>query len=299
MTVIARPVVLHRISVSVRCPKLTMPAKRLKELLDSHQVKYVTMTHSAAYTAQEIADLAHVRGEEFAKTVIVRIDGVMVMAVLPASYHVDLPLLKAAAQGKKIALASETDFRDRFPECETGAMPPFGQLYGMSVFVDDGQQKRACMLMRKRHINICSRPVTLNTGISYFDGPPSHCELRRVVRSQWQTDGTGRRVRPGVLEHGSRSRREQSHGDAPPGICRHGHAADVGAGVHGDIGETQGSGQALHHPRGSARGRDIVSRSGAKGARFGFLAPGSTPNLNVLIILLTFVLSAPNDPPSR
>ena len=114
-----------------------MPAKQLKELLDSHNIKYVTMTHSAAYTAQEIASLAHVRGEEFAKTVIVRIDGAMVMAVLPASYHVDLPLLKAAAQGKKIALASETDFRDRFPECETGAMPPFGQLFGMSVFVDE------------------------------------------------------------------------------------------------------------------------------------------------------------------
>jgi len=112
-------------------------AKRLKEFLDSHKVKYVTLTHSTAYTAQEIASLVQIRGEEFAKTVIVRIDGAMVMAVLPASYHVDLPLLKAAAQGKKIALASEIDFRDRFPECETGAMPPFGQLYGMPVFVDE------------------------------------------------------------------------------------------------------------------------------------------------------------------
>ena len=118
-----------------------MPAKQLKEFLDIHQVKYVTMTHSTAYTAQEIASLAHIRGEDFAKTVIVKIDGAIVMAVLPASYHVDLPLLKAAAQGKKIALASETDFRDRFPECETGAMPPFGQLYGMPVFVDESLTK--------------------------------------------------------------------------------------------------------------------------------------------------------------
>lgn len=114
-----------------------MPAKRLKEFLDSHKVKYVTMTHSTAYTAQEIASLVHIRGEDFAKTVIVRIDGAIVMAVLPASYHVDLPLLKEAAKGKKIELASETDFRDKFPECETGAMPPFGQLYGMPVFVDE------------------------------------------------------------------------------------------------------------------------------------------------------------------
>jgi len=114
-----------------------MVARQLKEFLDSHNVKYLTMTHSRAYTAQEIASLAHIRGEEFAKTVIVRIDGQLVMAVLPASYHVDLPLLKAAAEGKKIGIASETDFRDRFPDCEVGAMPPFGQLYGIAVFVDE------------------------------------------------------------------------------------------------------------------------------------------------------------------
>ncbi len=114
-----------------------MLTKQLKEFLDSHKIKYVTITHSTAYTAQEIASLAHIRGDEFAKTVIVRIDGEMVMAVLPASYHVDLALLKAAAKGKKITLASETDFRDKFPECEVGAMPPFGKLYGMPVFVDE------------------------------------------------------------------------------------------------------------------------------------------------------------------
>lgn len=114
-----------------------MPAKQLKEFLDQHKIKYATVTHSTAYTAQEIASLAHIRGDEFAKTVIVRIDGELAMAVLPASYHVDLPLLKAAAHGRKIGLASETDFRGRFPGCEEGAMPPFGQLYGMRVFVDE------------------------------------------------------------------------------------------------------------------------------------------------------------------
>ena len=114
-----------------------MPAKLLKEFLDSRNIKYVTVTHSTAYTAQEIASLAHVRGEEFAKTVIVEIDGELVMAVLPASYHVDLALLKRAANGGRIAVASEADFRDRFPGCEVGAMPPFGQLYGMTVLVDE------------------------------------------------------------------------------------------------------------------------------------------------------------------
>ena len=115
-----------------------MPAQRLKEFLDSHKVKYSTLTHPRAYTAQEIASLAHVHGDEFAKTVIAKVDGEMVMAVLPASYQVDLHLLKAAVNGKKIALASETDFRDQFPGCETGAMPPFGQLYGMPVYVEEG-----------------------------------------------------------------------------------------------------------------------------------------------------------------
>jgi len=114
-----------------------MPAKKLKEFLDSHKVKYTTVTHPRAYTAQEIASLAHVHGDEFAKTVIAKVDGEMVMAVLPASCHVDLRLLKEAAKGKKIALATETDFRDRFPGCETGAMPPFGQLYGMPVYVEE------------------------------------------------------------------------------------------------------------------------------------------------------------------
>ena len=114
-----------------------MPAQKLKNFLDGHKVRYTTLTHPRAYTAQEIASLAHVHGDEFAKTVIAKVDGEMVMAVLPASCHVDLPLLKAAAQGKKIALASETDFRDRFPGCETGAMPPFGQLYGMPVYVEE------------------------------------------------------------------------------------------------------------------------------------------------------------------
>lgn len=114
-----------------------MPARTLREFLDRHRVKYVSMTHLPAYTAQEIASLAHIRGEEFAKTVIVKIDGAMVMAVLPASHQVDLPLLQAAAHGRTIALATEAEFRNSFPECDTGAMPPFGHLYGMPVYVDE------------------------------------------------------------------------------------------------------------------------------------------------------------------
>ena len=118
-----------------------MPTAKLKEFLDENRVKYVTITHSTAYTAQEIASLAHIKGQELAKTVIVNIDGRMAMAVLPASYQVDLPVLKEAAGANAVALAGEAEFRDRFPGCETGAMPPFGNLYGMPVFVDGSLSK--------------------------------------------------------------------------------------------------------------------------------------------------------------
>jgi len=113
-----------------------MAATKLKEFLDRHNVKYVSIAHSAAYTAQEIAELTHTKGRELAKTVIVKIDGVMAMAVLPACDQIDLTLLKEAAKAERAELASEVEFGDRFPECETGAMPPFGNLYGMRVFVE-------------------------------------------------------------------------------------------------------------------------------------------------------------------
>ena len=112
-----------------------MPAQKLKEFLDSHGVRYVVITHSPAYTAQEIAASAHIRGKEMAKTVIVKIDGKLAMAVLPAAQKVDVDRLRAAAGAKAVELASEADFRDAFPECQLGAMPPFGNLYGMEVYV--------------------------------------------------------------------------------------------------------------------------------------------------------------------
>ncbi len=114
-----------------------MPVKKLKEYLDSNKVKYVTMKHSAAYTAQEIAAQAHIPGKQLAKTVMIKVDGKMAMAVLPASYKVDLKLLKKATKAKKVELASEKEFKGLFPECEVGAMSPFGNLYEMDVFVSE------------------------------------------------------------------------------------------------------------------------------------------------------------------
>lgn len=111
-----------------------MPAGHAKEFLDSHGVRYVVIHHSPAYTAQEVAASAHVPGKELAKTVIVRVDGQMAMAVLPASQRVDFGKLASLAGATTVELASEEDFKGMFPQCELGAMPPFGNLYGMKVY---------------------------------------------------------------------------------------------------------------------------------------------------------------------
>jgi Ala-tRNA(Pro) deacylase len=114
-----------------------MSLTTLKQFLDSKQIKYIVMSHSLAYTTQGIAALAHIPGKGLAKTVIVKIDGNLAMAVVPGSRHVDLAKLKSATGAKSVELAAESDFKDRFPDCETGAMPPFGNLYGMPVFADE------------------------------------------------------------------------------------------------------------------------------------------------------------------
>jgi Ala-tRNA(Pro) deacylase len=112
-----------------------MPAQRLKKFLDENGVPYVSIAHSAAYTAQEVAESAHVPGKDLAKTVIVKIDGSLAMAVLPASYTIDLERLAGAIGASKVELASEREFRGEFPDAELGAMSPFGNLYDMDVFV--------------------------------------------------------------------------------------------------------------------------------------------------------------------
>ena len=112
-----------------------MPAKKLKEFLDKEKIKYVSIIHSPAYTAQEIAALAHVPGKELAKTVIVKIDGKMAMAVLPANRKVVVQELREITGADHVQFATEVEFKNLFPDCETGAMPPFGNLYGMEVYV--------------------------------------------------------------------------------------------------------------------------------------------------------------------
>ena len=113
-----------------------MPVDRLRKYLEENHVKYVSVSHSPAFTAQEIAASAHVPGKELAKTVMVKLDGKMAMVVLPAPDKVSAHRLKEVTGAREVELASEKEFADLFPKCEVGAMPPFGNLWDMEVFAD-------------------------------------------------------------------------------------------------------------------------------------------------------------------
>lgn len=116
-----------------------MPTKKLKEFLDSHHVKYVSIQHSAAFTAQEVAESTHIPGRYMAKTVIIKVENNrFIMVVLPANRKVIITELREMLGFEKASFATEDEFKSLFPDCELGAMPPFGNLYDMDVFVSPG-----------------------------------------------------------------------------------------------------------------------------------------------------------------
>jgi Ala-tRNA(Pro) deacylase len=153
-----------------------MPLNKVKAFLDAHGTKYVVISHSKAYTAQGIAAIAHISGRELAKTVIVKLDGDLAMAVLPASYQVDLEALRTATGVQVAELATEREFKQHFPDCETGAMPPFGNLYGIPVYVDETLLE--------------DREIAFNAG--------SHYELIKMAYKDFE-----RLVKPEVMEFSS------------------------------------------------------------------------------------------------
>ena len=155
-----------------------MPIQKLRQFLDENQVKYVVITHSKAYTSQAIAESAHISGNELAKTVVLKKDGELCMAVLPASKQVSLSAFARAANSKDVSLAGESDFKDRFPDCETGAMPPFGNLYGLPVYSDTSLAR--------------DKEIAFNAG--------SHLELIKLPYSDFE-----RLVKPRVIDFASGS----------------------------------------------------------------------------------------------
>jgi Ala-tRNA(Pro) deacylase len=144
--------------------EVDMPIQKLKKFLDDNGIKYVSMQHSAAYTAQEVAALAHIPGELMAKTVMVKIDGKMAMAVVPASHQIDFDRLREVAGAESVELASEEEFKDYFPACDVGAMPPFGNLYDMPVY--------------------CANALSEDVEIAFSAG--SHSELIRLSFADYE-----------------------------------------------------------------------------------------------------------------
>jgi Ala-tRNA(Pro) deacylase len=150
-----------------------MACDKLKRFLDENNVPYVTITHSQAFTAQQVAASAHIKGKEMAKTVIIKINDKLAMAVLPATFHVDFHLLKEVTGNENVVLAHESEFKSIFDDCELGAMPPFGNLYNMDVFV--------------------AQSLTEDEEIAFNAG--THSELIRMKYSDFQ-----RLVKPKILK---------------------------------------------------------------------------------------------------
>lgn len=110
-----------------------MPCARLMRLLEQYRVSYEVVRHPAAFTAQEVAAATHIPGKQLAKAVVVKLDGKLAMAVVPATRRVDLQRLSEFT-GRTAKLAEEWEFREAFPGCEVGAMPPFGRLWEVELF---------------------------------------------------------------------------------------------------------------------------------------------------------------------
>lgn len=113
-----------------------MPFTRLRAFLDENKIAYELIPHPTVYTSAGLGAVTHTPGKEIAKTVMVNVDGLLAMVVLPASKHVNLRTLKSELGAGKVAIAAEEEFAHVFPDCELGAMPPFGNLYGLTVYVD-------------------------------------------------------------------------------------------------------------------------------------------------------------------
>lgn len=145
-----------------------MPCEKLLEYLDENRIEYELQEHPRAYAARNTAVKAGVPIRLFAKTVLVRLDGLMAMAVIPSDHKVNFNLLRQAADADTISLATEQDFEERFPDCELGAMPPFGNLYDMAVYAD-------------AHLD-AARKVTFNAGTHTETLTLDYADFERLVR---------------------------------------------------------------------------------------------------------------------
>ena len=125
-----------------------MPAAKVHALLDQHDIDYETHTHPRVVSAQRVAAEEDVSGWEVAKPVLLAIGDQLAMAVVPAAVNVDLDKASRTLGGNDVRLATEDEFASVFPDCELGAEPPFGNLYGVPVFLDERLRAREHMMCR-------------------------------------------------------------------------------------------------------------------------------------------------------
>ena len=110
--------------------------QRVREYLDSRNVPHEWLQHAQAFTAQEVAHSIHFSGKHLAKTILLSADGRLVMGVIPASHRLNLQELRTLLEAKRLEMVTEDELAKLFPDCELGALPPLGNLYGMEVWVD-------------------------------------------------------------------------------------------------------------------------------------------------------------------
>lgn len=112
-----------------------MAAVTVQHYLDDSHARYVSIVHTPAYTAQETAEATHVSGYQYAKVVIVKLKESLTMLVVPACERVDVHYLQKVFSTPAVKLVTEKEFSHHFPDCERGAIPPFGHLYQMPVYL--------------------------------------------------------------------------------------------------------------------------------------------------------------------
>ncbi|MDS1310974.1 aminoacyl-tRNA deacylase [Marinobacter xiaoshiensis] len=152
-----------------------MPIQQLKEFLDGANVEYMCLSHPSAFTAQELAHHVKIAGDKVVKTVIIELDGKMAMLVMPATWRVRWESLSRILDTDFVDLADEQEFQDRFPDCEVGAMPPFGSLFGMTVYCAEplteqpelafaaGSHTETLHMKTRDFLNLV-QPIVLNRG---------------------------------------------------------------------------------------------------------------------------------------
>jgi Ala-tRNA(Pro) deacylase len=161
---------------------------RLTDYLDAHKLKYVLIQHSPAYTAREVAVSAHIPLREVAKTVVLTIDEKHILAVLPATEMVDLNLLRKALGTIAVRLTSESEFNALFPDCEVGAMPPFGNLFKMDVIVSESLAEE--------------EEIAFNSGSHRDLIKMSYKDFERLVHPKVLPFSTPRHARPNLFAGG-------------------------------------------------------------------------------------------------